>query len=345
MTVKYSKITLIAIIMLVFLLSSCMDNNIISTPVENPSDPTQPQPTLSPTTVIESEPSITIKKLLIYHPNFDDSLIQKDLIEIVSVAESLGFEVTRSNELSDVSYTSIVLFDPTEETLANAQQLAEEQVIVVGDDTSFSPTIPTTLIKISPAETIFIAGYFSALITNDWRVGGLLPDNQYNNTNLTTIFQNGVIYLCGRCTPVFGPIVKFPVTALLTAQENTDATMQAFSEIADNRINTLFIPSIYLYDDLVTLLQQNSVKIISDSEIGPSTNGWVDYAITTNVKDIVISILSNESQSEELLTIIPVEYSIQAKDSPISVGRENFLKEMIANVQSGLISPYQVITD
>lgn len=345
MTIKQLKIIPIAIVLLIFFLSSCTDNNIISTPVQNPSDPTQLQPTLTPTTVIESEPSITIKKLLIYHPNIDDLHFQNDLIEIVSAAEGIGFEVSRSNELSDVSYSSILLFEPTEEILSKSQLLAEEQVIVVGEETTFSPTIPTTLIKLSPAESIFIAGYLSALITNDWRVGGLLPDNQYNNTDLTKIFQNGVIYLCGRCTPVFGPIVKFPVTAILSEAENTEATLQAFSEIADNRINTLFIPANYLYDDLVTLLKQNNVTIISDSTMEPSKNGWVDYAITTNVEDLVISVLSNDSQPEELLTIIPVEYSIQANDSPISIGRENFLKEMIFNLQSGLISPYQVVTD
>ncbi|HSM25479.1 MAG TPA: hypothetical protein VK856_11500, partial [Anaerolineaceae bacterium] len=191
----------------------------------------------------------------------------------------------------------------------------------------------------------FLAGYFSALITNDWRVGGLLPEVQYNNTDASKIFQNGMIYLCGRCTPVFGPIVKFPVTTILSTPENTEATMQAFGEIADNRINTLFIPSIYLYDDLVTLLKQNNVVIISDSDMETSLNEWVDYAITTNVNELVFTILSNDIQQDELVRTIPVEYAIHANTAPISVGRENFLKEMINNLQLGLISPYEVISD
>ncbi|HSM25139.1 MAG TPA: hypothetical protein VK856_09775, partial [Anaerolineaceae bacterium] len=325
MKIKQSKIYLYGLLMMVFLLSSCTNNTIPSTPVENTTEPAQSEPTFSPTTVIETEPPLAIKKLFIYHTTFEDPLIQETLNEITVAAEGLGFEVSRNNELPDGSFSSILLFHPTEEILLTSQGLAVDQIIVVAEEIPFSPTIPTTFIKLSQAETIFLAGYLSALITNDWRVGGLLPDNQYNNTDASKIFQNGMIYLCGRCTPVFGPIVKFPVTAILSTPENTEATMQAFGEIATNRINTLFIPSIYLNDDLVTLLKQNNVTIISDSYLETSLNGWVDYSITTNVNDLVLTILSNDNQPKESVNIIPAEYAIHANATPISVGRENFL--------------------
>jgi hypothetical protein len=57
----------------------------------------------------------------------------------------------------------------------------------------------------------FLAGFITTIIAPDWRAAGLLPDTP---DNLQDAFINGGRYWCGRCVPMYAPLVLFPLAGV-----------------------------------------------------------------------------------------------------------------------------------
>lgn len=343
---KITKVTtLLIIVLVVFVLSACVNNA-----------PTQPQPTSTdlveptllesstPTTPVETQVIEESKNIFIHLEKsnyfFPD---QTALTQLSSSMTEMGYEVLSSIDLpgSEQSFSFALLFEPSLETMSQFQSKNIEHFLVVQERGIVNFEKPTTFFEISPADRLFIAGYLSALISNDWRVGGLLPPISYQNTTADKVFQNGVVFLCGRCAPTFGPIVKFPMSALLSNPEDNESTLQTYGEISTSKINTLYIPSSYLFDDLVILLKQSGVTIVSDAIPGVDKSDWIDYAIVDNLSDLILNAISETGPQEGLVTT-PVEFSIYATVRELSPGKTNFINDMIKNLQAGFISPYQI---
>ena len=343
---KITKITTkLIIVLFALVLSACVNK-----------EPTQPQPTstdlveatplesFTPTTPVQTEVIEESKNIFIHLENSDQYFPdQTAIIQLSSFMMELGYEVLSSNDppSADQSFSFALLFEPSQETLSKFQSNNIENFLIVQESVDETLEKPSTVFVMSPANRLFIAGYLSAMISNDWRVGGLLPTIKYQNTGADMVFQNGVVYLCGRCAPTFGPIVDFPITTLLSNPEDNDATLQAYGEISTNKINTLYIPSAYLFDDLVILLKQSGVTIVSDAKPSVDQSDWVDYAIADNLSGLIMDAISEPDQQEGLVTI-PVEFSVYAASKELSPGKSNFITSMIENLQAGFISPYQI---
>jgi len=346
---KITKFTAILIITIsIYFLSACA-NNAISQPQLTSTDLVEPTQfeSFTPTTPEKTPLIEESKKIFILLENsalfFPD---QTALTQLSSSMTELSYEVITSNDLSgtDQSFSYALLFEPSQATLTHFQSGNIERLLIVQENVDVTIEKPSNVFRMSPADRLFIAGYLSALISNDWRVGGLLPSNNYQNTGADIVFQNGVVFLCGRCAPTYGPIVDFPITALVSNPENNDATLQAFEDISTNKINTLYIPSAYLFDDLVILLKQSGITIVSDAKSGVEQSDWIDYAIIDNLSDLIMDAISETGQQEELETI-PVKFSVYASSKELSPGKSVFINDMIENLQAGFISPYQISID
>lgn len=348
---KIKKI-IIAIILLitVSLLSACGNNSNTSISTSTPDS----EIIQTPTTLIETptarEPTEVVNglpTLFIFTPNSEIYFpVYSEIETMISNFEANGIEVKSANVLpsSDLFFTFVLLFNPTQETINFFDAGMANQLLIVAEELSNQPSTRTTLFTMSPADRVFIGGYLAAIMTEDWRVGGLLPDVEYENTPLTTIFQNGVEFMCGRCLPIYGPLVNFPVTATLSSPDNNDMTMQAFSEIYNDRLNSLYVPSAYLYDDFVILLQQNGIAIISDANLSNDKADWIDYAVEDNLTILIENSITQANQSENFLAQ-PVDYSIYSKFDNFPLGKANFIQNMIDNLQKGFISPYSAMQE
>lgn len=343
---KINKITAcLIIILVVYVLSACANN---ATTQPQPTSTDLIEPSLSesstPTTPVETQVIEESKKIFILMEN--SGLYIPDptaLPQLSSTMMELGYEVITSNDLpgTDQSFSFALLFDPSRATLTHFQSGNIERLLIVQKNVDTTIEKPSTVFEMSPADRLFVAGYLSAMISDDWRVGGLLPSINYQNTGADMVFQNGVVFLCGRCAPTYGPIVDFPTTSLLDAPEDNEATLQAYGEISPNKINTLYIPSAYLFDDLVILLKQSGVTIVSDAKSGVDQSDWIDFAIVDNLSDLILNAISENGEQEGLVTT-PVEFSISASSKELSSGKTDFINAMIQNLQAGFISPYQI---
>ncbi len=344
---KFTKIILI-IFFLTIGLNGCVNNPtslpqptntdlVVQTPLETP--------TLLPTT---ETATVEIPKHIFIHLTNSDFYFpdQTAFTQLIATMMEIGYEVSLSSDIPDSNqqFSFVILFEPTQETISRFQANKVDRFLIVQENIEMQTEYPTTLIEMSIADRLFIAGYLAAMISNDWRVGGLLPAIDYQNTGAAKIFQNGVEFMCGRCSPTYGPIVNFPATNTVSSPEDNDRTLQAFGEISANKINTLFIPSAYLSEDLVILLQQSGVTIVSDTVPSPDRMDWIDYAIVDNLLSLILESINEPEQPEGLKTIA-VNYSVEAITTELSPGKKDFIKKMINNLQDGFISPYQVSTE
>jgi hypothetical protein len=336
---------LLTFVLVGFILGAC-GNNAITQPQPTSTDLVEPArlESSTPTNPVETAVIEESKNIYIHLENAD--LYFPDQTVLAQLSSSMmesGYVVLSSNELpsSGQIFSIVLLFDPSQDTLSYFQSENVERFLIIQEKMNLNLEKPTTMFKMAPADRLFIAGYLSALISNDWRVGGLIPPIQYQNTGADLVFQNGAVFLCGRCAPTFGPIVDFPITALLSSPEDNDSTLQTYGEISTNKINTLFIPSAYLFDDLVILLQQSGVTIISDAKSGGEQSDWIDYAIIDNLSELIINAISDTGQQEGLITT-PVEFSVYSSIGELSPGKSDFINDMIKNLQAGFISPYQI---
>lgn len=193
-------------------------------------------------------------------------------------------------------------------------------------------------IKQNLGEQVFLAGYISALIADDWRSGAILPNESISGTSYEQIFKNGGHYLCGRCAPVYAPVVFFPVTA---AVDSTTAVFDAYSQLESNRIFVLYIPDTLLTSELYTTLRENKRVIISDAPPKQETDQMADlYIYQDFVSPLSEALLNINSPDKSLLT---TKLMIQDSANKLSEGKLNFIQEMITNLESGLLSPYTVI--
>lgn len=344
---KKTKITIIILMIFIFIftLSGC---------VNNPSTQTQPTitdlvaaiplETLTPPPPAETETIENSKRIFILLSNSDLYFPdQTTVTQLDSTLTEIGYEVISGSDVPDPNqfFSFALLFGPTQETISRFQTENIDRFLIVQESAEVVSDKPTTILKMSVADRLFIAGYFSAIISNDWRVGGLLPSIDFQNTAADKVFKNGVEFMCGRCLPTFGPIVNFPVTTTLSSPKDNEATLQAFSEISPNKVNVLYIPSTYLSDDLVILLHQSGITIVSDLVPGLDRSDWIDYAIVDNLSSLILKSISEPDQQENL-NIIPINYSVEAIFSELSPGKNDFITLMINDLQRGFISPYQV---
>ncbi len=194
-------------------------------------------------------------------------------------------------------------------------------------------------IKQNLAEQVFLAGYISELIAEDWRVGGILPNQSIANTSYEQIFQNGGRYLCGRCAPIYAPVVFFPITAAVNA---TNAVFEAYSQLEADRIYVVYIPYQLLTPELYTALRENKRTIISDTPPAQETDQLADLFVYQDYVSPLTDILMNLNTPDQRLHT--TQLVIHDPANQLSIGKLNFIQEVVTNLESGLLSPLTTIT-
>lgn len=192
-------------------------------------------------------------------------------------------------------------------------------------------------IKLLPSEYYFLAGYTAALISSDWRVGGLLADTSFNNTSTAQLFSNGMHFFCGLCFPVYTPLVSFPVTASLNLTANPDSIISAIGELSVNRPEIIFIQSEFLTTEVLTSLKNDGLIIISNQPFGSDENVSPDFSIYQDISSIFTQFLKTFGENPQ--KVMPADFLIESNNSLLSAGKLDYLKIVINDLREGFIYP------
>jgi hypothetical protein len=129
-----------------------------------------------------------------------------------------------------------------------------------------------------------MAGYIGAMITDDYRIGMLLPKDDPDAQKALQAFKDGMIYFCGTCRPFHFPafciaenlLYCYPQIYPIPADETPDRYGgYANYLINDRKVNTMYVYPSLAKDDFLTYLGTLGVQQIGVSMPVSRPASWV----------------------------------------------------------------------
>ena len=130
----------------------------------------------------------------------------------------------------------------------------------------------------------FLAGYTAALLTDDYRIGMIMPKDSPEAQQAAAAFRNGMIYYCGLCKPIFYPPFClaenlqscFPQYVEIPAEEDPSR----YSPYADYLIIQRRVLAIYSHPavadpNLLTYIGTTGAYVLGTTTPDPRPAGWV----------------------------------------------------------------------
>lgn len=212
------------------------------------------------------------------------------------------------------------------------------QFVVVGV-TGLETHPNLSVITSQPEQVAYVAGFIATIISGDWRSAGLLPDTP---ATIQDAFLNGGRYFCGRCVPIHGPIVLFPLAAALPAGSSLAAWQDAVTQLQTKILQTVYVdPSISSPDLLKLLADQHLLLVggqspsqglrslwvatVSSDLLAPLTALWPDLVAGNGGKSMPAALLVSDINPDYL-----------------TLGKQRLMQDVITGLQTGTLGPLTV---
>lgn len=239
------KFTLL-LILFTFVLGACGQKT-PDAPTAIPSETPTPAPTLTPT------PSTPLAILVVPADMDKESsdLYQKTAYDLAQ-ASGFRFQVRNTLSANDVldSTLKVVIVlppDPGIATLAAAAPQAQFMAVNIPDITA-GGNISVLASETQSGTSAFLAGYVAAMLTDDYKIGMIIPKDNADAQQALKAFGNGMIYYCGLCRPFYFQEWTYPQFIEIP----TDAAPSTYGAYADYLIIQRKVGMIYVYPDVAT---------------------------------------------------------------------------------------------
>jgi hypothetical protein len=325
-------------VVFVMILSACgatAEPSLTSTPV--PTDTSTPPPTLTATPVVP----LAILVLPATLDTETSNLYQKTVYDLT---QSAGMRFQVRNELTTADLEpglQIVIAlppDPGIAALANAAPNVQFLAINMPDITAGGNV--SVLGGNSQSDVAaYLAGYTAALITDDYRIGMMIPKDNADAIRAFNAFASGMTFYCGTCRPFYYLPWTFPQYVDIPTTEDKK-NYNAYSDILMTQYK---VRTIYLYPDIATQDLETYIGTTGTLMIGTQTPaqmpaGWV----MTIQPDVVKAIQNAWPQLLSGQGGIAVQSPLGLSDidpSLLSAGKQRLVEQMLDDLQSGFVTP------
>ena len=252
-------------------------------------------------------------------------------------------DVVEENLTSNIKV--VVSTSPTDDLPAIAARHPEIQFVAV-DHPGFSPNENLSLIGAHETflqQQIFMAGYLSALISDDYKVAALIPLDVEDSTTLTEVFVNGARFFCGACRPLYPPYNAFPQWETLPIDDTSFDFEPIIDSLMVKEIEVLFVDGRLASTELFTYL--NNWDLLYVSDISPSFHPWMQLVRNNWVGTVRPDV---ESALEEIFPLllegegnhdVPVRMVVTSmEEGLLSEGRQRVFDEFAEDLLNGLVS-------
>lgn len=330
------RFRLLILSILIVLLSACGAETPTAEPSPVPSA-TAAVPTLTPT------PTIPLAILVLpadLEPE-TSNLYQKTVYDLTQ-ASGMRFQVRNQLATADLEpglKIVIVLFnDPGLAALASAAP--EVQFLAIGIPGVTAGGNVSVLGDTSQVDVVgFLAGYTAAMLTDDYRIGMLMPKDNNDAIRMFNSYANGMRYYCGLCRPYFFLPWSFPQYLEIPADEDPN-NYDAYADvlILQRKAGTLLIHPAIQTQDLVDYIGTTGVYMIGTTTPQQRPAGWV----MTIQPDTVKAIQNAWSQLLNGQGGVTVQAPLGLSDvdpSLLSPGKLRLVQQTLDDLQAGLIAP------
>lgn len=196
-----------------------------------------------------------------------------------------------------------------------------------------------SVITSQPEQVAYVAGFIATIISGDWRSAGLVPDTP---ATIQDAFLNGGRYFCGRCIPIHGPIVAFPLAAALPAGSSFAAWQDAVTQLQTKILQTVYVDPSISSPDLLKLLADQQlllvggqspsqdlrsqwVATVSSDLLAPLTALWPSLVAGNGGKSMAAALLVSDINPDYL-----------------TPGKQRLMQDVITGLQTGALGPLTI---
>lgn len=185
----------------------------------------------------------------------------------------------------------------------------------------------------------FLAGYTAALITDDYRIGMIIPKDNADAILALNAYAAGMKFYCGICRPLYFYPGAFPQFIEIRAEEEK-ANYNAYADILilQYKVNTIYLHPDIVTADLITYIGTTGASMIGTISPEQRPAGWV----MTIQPDVIKGIQNAWPELINGRGGITVQSPLGLADidpSLLSPGKQRLVEQTLANLQAGLISP------
>ena len=185
----------------------------------------------------------------------------------------------------------------------------------------------------------FLAGYTAALITDDYRIGMMMPRDNADAIRAFNAYASGMTFYCGTCRPFYYLNWTFPQYIDIPASEDKD-NYDAYSDILMSQFK---VRTIYLHPDIATSDLESYIGTTGVFMIGTVTPeqrpaGWV----MTIQPDVIKAIQTAWPQLVSGQGGLAVQSPLGLSDidpTLLSPGKQRLVEKMLQDLQSGFVTP------
>ncbi len=185
----------------------------------------------------------------------------------------------------------------------------------------------------------FLAGYITILVAPDWRALGLMPDAP---AQLQDAFLNGSRFWCGRCIPLHGPVVLFPVVSALPGGTAVGDWQKAVATQQKNVIEAVYIsPEAHSADLVKALFTQKLILVGSKppaAEVAPLWAATLSFDPIPALQKLWPNLVSAKGGQAADASLA---WSSVNEDW-FTPGKQRLAQEMLAGLLDGTVSPFSV---
>jgi hypothetical protein len=307
-----------------------------STPV--PTDTPVPLPTLTAT------PTVPLV-ILVLPANLDtdtSDLYQKTVYDLAQ-ASGLRFQVRNSLSAADVAEPGlqiVIVLPPDPGIVALAAAAPNVQFLAINVPGVVAGGNISALGGDTQSDIAgFLAGYTAALITDDYRIGMLMPKDSNDAIRAFNAYANGMKFDCGICRPFYYLQWGFPQYLEIPSTEDKSA-YNAYADILilQYKVRTIFIHSDIYTEDLANYIGTTGTLMIGTVSPQQLPAGWVMTIGPDTIKAIQTAWPQLVAGQGGITVQSPLGLS-DIDPSLLSPGRQRLVQQVLDGLQSGLIVP------
>jgi len=185
----------------------------------------------------------------------------------------------------------------------------------------------------------FLAGYTAALITDDYRIGMMIPKDNADALRALNAYASGMTFYCGICRPFYYLNWSFPQYIEIPADED-EANYDAYADILmmQYKVRTIYLHPDIATSDLATYIGTTGAYMIGTTTPEQRPAGWV----MTIQPDVIKAIQNAWPSLINGQGGVTVQSPLGLGDidpSLLSPGKQRLVEQTLSDLQAGFISP------
>ena len=331
---------IILFVLLVVALSACGGGEAAGTSTPVPTDTPLIPPTLTPT-------AATPLAILSLPADLDpetSNLYQTTVYDLTQTS-GLRFQVRNTLSAADLAEPGLKIVislppDPGIAALAAAAPQVQFLAINIPEVTAGGNI--SVLGRNSQTDVAaFLAGYTAALITDDFRIGMMMPKDNPDAVRALNAYATGMKFYCGACRPFYFYPWTYPQFVEIPAEEDK-THYNAFADILilQHKVGTIYLHPDVVTPDLETYIGTTGVYMIGTKTPEQRPAGWV----MTIQPDIIKAIQNAWKDLVSGQGGITVQSPLGLSDidpTLLTPGKQRLVEQTLNDLQAGLISTGQ----